>query len=192
MVHKHTRAFKLKVIIVGVVVAVLGVGVFTGLFLSGADARLGIASSDSPLQVHSRAQPVDDVIALPAAEFADLTLIHTAIQPLMSKDEAIEITANFGSPPAISDTVTATFGLATFGWFDSPTQSWIGIQNVPMPSGETLSRIENRPMWIVDYGDMAVDGAGCPECAPASFNHLVYAVDVRTKAILFTWAYSED
>lgn len=91
-----------------------------------------------------------DVIEIPAAPYLDLTLVRAGSAPLMSQDDAIQIILDAGSPAVTSDNVRATYGLATFGQYDSRLDAWIGIQNVPMPSGDSLARIEDRPMWIVD------------------------------------------
>ena len=79
--------------------------------------------------------------------------------------------------------VEATFGLATLG---SATEdgSWIGDRNIPLPTGEVLDHIENRPVWIIDYGNTI--GYSW------RFNHSVYAVDDATGGVMVIWVYNND
>jgi len=135
----------------------------------------------------------------------DMTFISTADTPLISSLDAQNVITDGGVPLVVSGqlggrsmTITAIHGLATFGIPDGKPDSggcigWIGPCNYPVfhcvkgqgctPTGMTIPRLENRPMWIIDVAGASFVGSG------ASFNHTVYAVDEMTKTVLFTWGY---
>ena len=80
--------------------------------------------------------------------------------------------------------VTAAYGIGTFGHSGGPGQPWIGDRNVPLKGTNTvLDHIENRPMWILDYGNVIAYGT------QATFNHAVYAIDIQTRSVLMIWFY---
>ena len=64
--------------------------------------------------------------------------------------------------------------------------SWIGHRNIALPTGEVLDHIENRPVWIIDYGNTIGYGS------QATFNHTVYAVDHLTGGVMLIWFYNND
>jgi hypothetical protein len=117
---------------------------------------------------------------------------------------------NLGLPFAFGGTfngktvsLTATYGLATFGKRNQ-NGLWEGSVNIPIqtcnadgkcnPTGKYLDHIENRPVWILDYGNTEWPASARP-CAtslcptPTVYNHSVYAVDAITGAPLFGWPY---
>lgn len=69
---------------------------------------------------------------------------------------------------------------------------WIGNRNIPLPTGEILDHIDSRPMWIVDVGGVEGFYGGEPGLSVPPYNHVVYAVDDLTQAVLFAWSYPGD
>jgi len=81
-------------------------------------------------------------------------------------------------------TVTAAYGLGTFGHWDPVAGAWIGDLHIPLKGTDiVLDHIEHRPMWILDYGNVVAYGS------QTTFNHAVYAVDEETRTVLLAWFY---
>ena len=82
----------------------------------------------------------------------------------------------------------------------SECAGWVGPCNVPVKrciedncqnTGKVINRIENRPYWIIDYGNTIISHSGCPTClAQAPYNHTVYAIDAQEKFVLMVWGYT--
>ena len=141
-----------------------------------------------------------EAIPLPAALStpAGLSLIRAAVPPAISQQAAMQAIADqWGVPWALGGqwegkpvTVQAWYGLATFGEPNRNGKGWIGYQNIRLETGEVLDHIENRPVWIIDYGNTVFHSAGCPGCPPPpKYNHTVYAVDVLTGTVMMVWPY---
>jgi len=95
-------------------------------------------------------------------------------------------------------TLTAIHGLATFGHAGDtsgialPDESypkgacanWLGPCPLPIikctdggicgDTGRVHGRLEKRPMWIIDYGNMLIESGGSPLGQPSTANHIVY------------------
>ncbi len=160
--------------------------------------------------------PPGQVISLPSSERGDLTLVSTNLPPTISQETAMRAVYNLGLTFALggqvvngkSVTLQATFGLATFGKLANDGKNWEGNVNIPIQTctsdgkcrttGQILDHIENRPMWILDYGNTIWPGSARPSdtCGkspcptPVTYNHSVYAVDAITGVPMFAWPYS--
>lgn len=144
--------------------------------------------------------PVGDVIDLPSELYltGNMNLRHASISPQVTIEGALGAIKGSWQKGGQFDgkvvTVTATFGLATFGK-PGPNGKWVGITDVPeftcaairqcTRTGKTLDHIENRPMWVLDYKNLTFYGSG------ATYNHTVYTVDDKTDLMLYGWAYNE-
>lgn len=145
---------------------------------------------NTPLTQQAVAAPTQQP-ELPAAatRAADLTLVPVTVAPLISKAEALQIVRDKIPAPVVhnNDPVVAMYGLATFGKPGEVGKPWLGDRNIPLPTGEVLDHIENRPMWILDFGNIP---GGISSRADSGHNHVVYAVDAQTRAILLIWSYA--
>lgn len=91
-------------------------------------------------------------------------------------------------------TVQVSYGLATFGKREADG-GWSGYKNIPIytcvkirectRTGQTLERIEDRLMWILDYKNITFSGGN------VDYNHSVLAVDDETGLKMFGWGYNE-
>lgn len=134
-------------------------------------------------------------IAVPGAAADSLTLMQAAQPATMSEADALQAVANFGIPWAHGGeydgqtvAMQAYYGLATFGK-PGPNGTWIGPVHQSLPNGAVLDHIANRPMWIINYGNIVttIHNAG----GTIVTNHAVYAVDVATRTVLRVWAYHD-
>ena len=111
-------------------------------------------------------------------------------------------------------TSSSAFGLATFGRAadassvsnaDASCAGWIGLCNVPEQickdglctfTGKTITRLVDRPMWLVDFRNVTLQtsGGGCvAPCIPSTkVQHMVYAMDAETRSIIVAWGYTEQ
>lgn len=104
--------------------------------------------------------------------------------------------------------INATHGRATFGFaadtskvkaprggqFTGGCAGWLGTCNIPVQqcvkgqgctlTGQVIPRLENRPMWIIDYGNIVFPTSGRPA------NHAVYAIDDQTRSVILIWGYN--
>ena len=78
-------------------------------------------------------------------------------------------------------TVRAWYGLAT-----------MNVGAVQLRDGQVFARVEQRPTWIIDYGNAVMKGAGCPGCPPPVYSHPVYAVDAPSGTVYLAWGYNPD
>ncbi len=143
---------------------------------------------------------VGDIIALPSELYltGNMNLRRTNTAAQLSLDEALGAIKGSWQKGGQFDgkliTVTATFGLATFGK-PGADGKWIGFTGVPeftctgirqcTRTGKMLDHIENRPMWVLDYKNLTFYGSG------ATYNHTVYSVDDKTGLMLYGWTYNE-
>lgn len=146
------------------------------------------AQSRSIIWVASYPVPSDtatgEVIPLPASKFGQLTVIRSGSAPTLSSADALEIVRGSIAGP-LTDQISSTFGLATFGHRDAHGQ-WVGDMNVRLANGEIIDHIENRPMWIIDVA--GIEGAvGGEPTEP--YNHVVFAVDIESRSVVFVWSY---
>ena len=191
-------------LITGVVSTLLAGGLILGGQYDEMSARLAgdgpTGSGTTPL-VGTVAPAADEVLPLPGNPHDPDrgTLLRTSAPPLISRQEALHLIHNGGAPWALGGqyegetvTIRAEYGLVTLGRPGEHGRDWLGDRNIPLPTGEVLDHIERRPMWIVDYGNVIAYGSGCPRCPPPIFNHIVYAVDAQTRAVLLSWFYKDD
>lgn len=154
------------------------------------------------------------VIKLPSSSSIGLKLVSTPDLPLISLDSAKQAVYNLGISWAKGGQVngktvilSATYGLATFGGLAKDGKTWVGAVNFPVrncndagvctDTGQVLDHIENRLMWILDYGNtiMLAGGPAPNSCQPVActpfpdFDHSVYAVDAQTKDVIRIWFY---
>ena len=140
-------------------------------------------------------RPID----VPALKQKDITLIAVDAPPVIPVEQVLRAIADIGVPWALGGqwngkdvTITPYYGLATFGR-PGLNGVWEGDRNIPLPNGEVLDHSENRPMWIVDYGNTEFLAGGCPDCPePPKYNHSVYAVDAATGQVWTIWGYVGD
>lgn len=178
-------------VILGLILLIL-VGAGTVMQFNGNDdAALGADPAPSALPAPSVTPAVGEVIPLPVSTPGGLTLIQTGKAPSFSQQEAMQIVHDFGIPFALGGdweglqvTVSAAYGLGTFGHPGPSSMPWVGLQHVPLKGTDVvLDHIENRPMWILDYGNVRAGGSR------AEFRHAVYAVDEETRSVLTIWFY---
>ncbi len=178
--------------ILGLIVLVL-VGAGTIMQFNGnGNAALGADTAPSAMPLPVATPAVGEVIPLSSSTSGELTLIVTEKAPAFSQQEAMQIVHDFGIPFALGGdweglqvTVSATYGIGTFGRPGSPGLPWLGNRHAPLKGTDVvLDHIENRPMWILDYGNVRVGGSR------AEFRHAVYAVDEETRSVLKIWAYN--
>jgi len=154
------------------------------------------------------------VIPLPSSQTVGLKLINVTENPLIPVEVAQLSVANIGISWALGGEVdgkpiilSATYGSGTFGGYTNDGKNWVGPMNFPVrncssdgkctPTGQVLEHIENRLMWILDYGNAKMTAVAPPSqacksvaCTPVpDFNHSVYAVDALTKDVILIWFY---
>ncbi len=177
--------------ILGLIILILvGVGIFIQLNGNG-HAALGADTAPSAIPSPATTPAVGEVIPLPSSTSGGLTLIRTDTVPAFSQQEAMQIVHDFGIPFALGGdweglqvTVAAAYGLGTFGRPGGPGLPWLGDRYFPLKGTDVvLDHIENRPMWILDYGNVRAGGSR------AVFRHAVYAVDEETRSVLKIWFY---
>jgi hypothetical protein len=127
---------------------------------------------------------------------APVKLIRTTDPPLISHREAMEVVAEQfpwglgGEYEGKPISVQGWYGIGTIG-SPGPSGWWAGDRNIPLPDGEMLDHIENRSMWILAYANVpGIMGSqalyGPP---PPVYHHNVYAVDARTRSIIWFASY---
>lgn len=134
----------------------------------------------------------------PAFAANDITMVHTDAQPVTSQERIMRSIADLGIPWGLGGewegktvTIQSYFGLVTQGSPGRNGMLWEGVLNTPLPNGVVLDHIENRAMWIIDYGNTQFVDSTCPDCAPAPMkNHSVYLIDDETGAVLLAWGYA--
>ncbi len=146
-------------------------------------------------------------ISVPLENHVAIKVLRTLDLPLISLQQARTAVYNNGMSWALGGTqngktvtLTAVYGLVTLGApnTNGNGKGWLGPQNIDLPTCSTdgkctstgiiLNHIENRPMWVLDYGntDFPAPGPAClttPCPTPQIFNHSVYTVDGQTGAI---------
>ena len=129
---------------------------------------------------------------LAAASVHDFTLVRDAQAPPFSLQDAMQILDDAGVPFAFGGeyqgqqvTVTAAYGIGTFGHPGIGAIPWIGPMHVPVPGRDiVLDHVANRPIWIVAYGNLKIPGS------KGVYDHAAYAVDVQTRTLLYAWTYN--
>ncbi|HEX2915038.1 MAG TPA: hypothetical protein VH186_29865 [Chloroflexia bacterium] len=150
---------------------------------------------------------VGDKVLLPLdGQGTGIKLIRTLDPPLISLQEARSAVYNRGISWALGGnlngqavTLTAAYGLVTIGSPTATGNGWLGPQNIPLsicttdgkcsPTNAVLNHIENRPMWVLDYGNtnFPANGPACvstPCPTPQIYNHSVYTVNAQTRAVI--------
>lgn len=167
-------------------------------------APVAPAISAEPTATIDPAPPVDMSITLPPtlslenSAGAPVTLLRLPGEPPFSREEAMRVVATRfpwglgGAWEGTPVTVHAWYGLGTIGQ-RGPTGGWSGSVNIPLDTGDTLDHIEDRPLWLLDYGNVpGIIGSGCPGCLPPPvYNHNVYAIDAATRSLLWTASYAD-
>ncbi|MBN9392593.1 MAG: hypothetical protein J0I20_31450 [Chloroflexi bacterium] len=150
-----------------------------------------------------------------------LKIVATDEPPVLSETEAFQVVQNAGIPWAFGGfykdrrvSVSPIYGLATLGFAGDTSNiytskgthptgacaNWIGPCNFPilkcnlgkcLDTGRVIERFENRPVWIIDYGNILWQNGGTGSVAPAS-NHAVYLIDALEKAFIVAWGYQSD
>lgn len=111
-------------------------------------------------------------------------------------------------------TLTSVYGLLTYGQpgdtsglhggdgkspLTGSCAGWLGPCNFPIQTcqvgrcqdtGRTIGRIEDRPYWLLDYGNVLWERQGCPGCPKQTFNHVVLIVDAQDKFVLMGFGYT--
>lgn len=156
---------------------------------------------------------VGNVISTPAIQSGpSVTFRALTTAPGISQHDAQQAIDNRGVPGAFGGavngkqvTATAIHGVATFGHpgtrsaaNGSPLSggcvNWFGPCNLPVEqcvkgvgcsrTSAVIPRLENRPMWIIDLGNIEFRGSH------STFNHAVYAVDDATRSVVYAWFYN--
>lgn len=138
-----------------------------------------------------------------------IKVIRVAATPLVSQDVAVKALTNFvGGLPYATDnnsvTISATYGLVTQGQ-RLPNGTWEGEQNIRVanctvagkctPTGQVLDHIENRLMWVIDFGGVSVSSSSqiCNQggtcTVPAPHRHAVYLIDATTLQVIMGTSY---
>lgn len=161
-----------------------------------------VTSPVSPLIINNPTNiVVGEVIQLPDQLYSrggGFTLRRTDKLPVLSVDQALDY--NAGAPwergglwNGEQVSVTVTFGSGSLGSLQADG-SWHASFNPPeftctalrkcTPTGKTLQRVENRPMWVIDYEGLRDCGSvGCD-------NHTVYIIDDLTGVLFYGFGYS--
>lgn len=152
-----------------------------------------IAATETP---HAAITPfpteVGQIIPLVSSSGADLTLVRTEAPELISREDAIQAVADLGVPFAHGGewrgnelSISATYGVGTFGAWDAAANTWEGPRNLLLPDGQILDHVEDRPMWILEYRNATFDG-------DPPLSHTAYAVDAHTGGVLLIWGYDGE
>lgn len=147
----------------------------------------------------------ETLITLPTALAQNLSELHiraTNLVPSISQRDAMQVVYNFTKQNwalGKNGNTWAQFGLVTIGSSGGAGKPWAGLRNIQVlncsagkcqNTGQVLDHIENRPMWILDYGNVDAPSLGvlpCPNCTTTPIpdnNHIVYTVDVQTKTVM--------
>jgi hypothetical protein len=152
--------------------------------------------------------PVSELVSLPTElmDVTNLIMRRASKASILSENDALQAVSNMGVPFAKGGqyfgktvTIKSYYGLVTKGSRNSKGE-WVGgpinIQlqtcsssNQCTPTGKVLDRIENRPMWVVDYGNVAFRTSGIGG-TPYSHNHAAYLIDEETKEVLLVIGYT--
>lgn len=191
---KFPHAGLVEVVVIGAICILIA-----GIALTTGDSGAPVGAAQPATKAPEATPETGEVITLPASRAGELTLVDTGATPLISQEQAMQAVADLGVPWGLGGrwqgkpvTVSAAHGLATFGRPGENGKPWVGDRNILLPNGKRLDHIEDRPMWIIDYGNTIGYGGGCPECPPAIFDHTVYAVDTQTEAVLKIWFYKGE
>ena len=201
--NRFSHVAAVELVVVGSVISlVLGVVVFrqlegpdtTGgtIYRGSTVPDMSATAGPTPQVIVASNVAVGEAMPLQSAIFGGITLFRTDMPPPISVEIAMKVVNDSGVPWGLGQSydektpvVSAAFGLATAG-SRAPDGQWIGDRNIPLPDGRMLDHIENRPMWIIDYGNTVGYGSG------GAYNHTVYAVDAITQAVFLTWFYNVD
>ncbi len=186
---RHTSLIELAILSL-IVVVLAGAGI-AAEFNGSERANPGSATPPSASPRTETTPAVGEVIALPSSESGELTLVRTDKPAAFSQQEAMRIVRDSGVPFGLGGewlgrpiTVSAAYGLGTFGRPGGPGLPWLGDRNIPLKGTDVvLDHIENRPMWILDYDNAYAHGT------QVDFKHAVYAVDEETRSVLLAWFY---
>lgn len=167
-----------------------------------ASTTQAVSPPTSPLVINNPTNiAVGEVINLPNQLYSQaggITLRRTDKLPTLSVDQALDY--NAGAPwergglwNGRQITVTVTFGLGSLGSLQAGG-SWIPAFSPPeftctalrkcTPTGKSLQRIENHPMWVIDY-------EGLPFCGTAACDsHTVFLINDVGGTIYYSFGYT--
>lgn len=166
----------------------------TEQFTSGVSSNetLGVVQTPAvvaPTPIVLGTPSADELIPVAAGANVDLTLVRMAELPLLTQEQAIRSIHDLGVPFALSKdwlgqdvTITATYGLATFGYRSHEGAEWVGFRSALLSTGELLDHVERRPMWIIEYNVVFNEDP--------LLSHTAYAVDALTSTVLWAWGYN--
>jgi len=174
-------------------------------------AATATAKPTSGAPVSSTPGPMITSPALPT--WTNVTLRQTTLPPAISQQGAMQVVADRGVAWGLGGqvdgktvTVTAVHGLGTIGHPGDTASlhlpqggqvaaecvNWLGPCHFPTQqcakgvcaaAGPIIGRVENRPLWILDYGNTTF------VTSHSVLNHSVYAVDEVTRSVLQVWGY---
>jgi hypothetical protein len=171
----------------------------------GTPTGTGLATVVEQVDATPTATAVSDTQIPIPAEIANhnttgdpVTLRSVSEPPLITQQQAMEIVAkdfpwgHGGTWEGKHVTVQAWYGLGSIGYADS-RGNWLGSLNIPLPSGQILDHIENRPMWLIAYGNVpGIIASACWGCATVPvYTHDVYAVDAQSRSVIWLASYPE-
>jgi hypothetical protein len=128
----------------------------------------------------------------------ELVLVNSPRPPRMSQMEVMQaihdlgIAWGLGEAVYIEETgetivpeITGHFGLMTSG-APASDGTWSGIRNVSLADGTELDHIDNRAMWLLDYGNVIAHSAH------VHYDHVVYLVDDETGTVIRALFYASE
>jgi hypothetical protein len=170
----------------------------------GTPTGTGLATVVEQVDATPTATAVSDTQIPIPAEIANhnttgepVTLRSVSEPPLITQQQAMEIVAkdfpwgHGGTWEGKEVTVQARYGLGSIGY--EGAHGWLGDLHIPLPSGQVLDHIENRPMWLLAYSNVpGIIASACWGCAPPPvYTHDVYAVDAQSQSIIWLASYPE-
>ncbi|HEX2916589.1 MAG TPA: hypothetical protein VH186_37865 [Chloroflexia bacterium] len=166
------------------------------------------SSTAQSIVVITPREDTGEFITATGYDIANLSLKRLATPPLISSRDAAEIVylkgyawARGGEYRGRTVQIRATYGLATFG-SPGPNGAWLGPQNTPLltcksfgqcaSSGILLKRLENRPIWLLEYNNLDPSEYppppyACPQCK--RHDRTIFAVDCEYRAVIYSWTY---
>lgn len=220
MKHTFKAFIKLGAICIGTFLIIAGISFLISLSHTSAAAQVkepvarNVTSNLTSLNTNFITHPAIEANKM-------LKVKSTSIPSALSQIEALQVVHNAGIPWALGGlynnktvTITSIYGLATLGFAGDTSNiytaqgthpsgncaNWFGPCDFPISScnlgkcvdtGRVIDRFENRPMWIIDYGNTLWQNGGSGSAAPAS-NHTVYLVDVAEKVAIVAWGYQSN
>lgn len=196
---------------------------FSRQIITGSTAILTLTNG-STVSVITPTIKMGEMLRQPLLYGSGVILKANPNQPTTSHFDALKAIYDFGIANAYGGklngrtlNISMIYGLATVGTviptynlagvnpnIPEECKTWSGPCNVPMricqngscvPTGEIVTRIIDRPMWIVEYTNIARDDilvsvpltppcAAKGTCPPPGTGRAIYQVDEKTKTVL--------